>query len=93
MYVCVLYVSSSVALMVVCGIIDHVIIQPTQTSDTVRPLSALLRSLPLHCSRLRSTAAASALLRPLSALLRPLYVGVRLCSEHVPQRSALMGHL
>ena len=29
---------------------------------------------------------------PLSALMRPLHVGIRLCSEYVPQRSALMGH-
>ena len=48
---------------------------------------------PLYCGRFRSTAATSALLRslphhcarPLSAPLRPLYVGVRLCSEYVPQ--------
>ena len=61
--------------------------------------SAPLRPLPLHCGRFCSTAAAStplwplsAVLRPLSALLWPLYVGVRLCSEYVLQRSAPMGH-
>ena len=61
--------------------------------------SVLLRPLPLHCGRFCSTAAAStplwplsAVLRPLSALLWPLYVGVRLCSEYVLQRSAPMGH-
>ena len=64
----------------------HVIIQPARTSDSVRPLS-------LHCGRFRSTAAASALLRPLSAQLRPFYIGIRLCSEYVPQRSALVGHI
>ena len=54
--------------------------------------SAPLRALPLHCGCFRFTAVASAPLRPLSALLRPLHVGIRPCSEYVPQQSALMGH-
>ena len=37
--------------------LDHVIIQPARTSDAVRPLSPLLRPLPLHFGRFRSTAA------------------------------------
>ena len=39
-----------------------------------------VRPLPLHCGRSPH--------RP----LRPLNVGIRLCSEYDPQRSALMGH-
>ena len=100
-----LHLSCCVAIIIIN--LDHMIIQPALTSEAVWSLSALMQllsallwPLPLHCTCFHSTVAASAPLRPLSVLLcllsaplQPLCVKVQLCSEYVPKRSALMGHL
>ena len=74
-----------------CGIRSR---DNTASAD-VQHCAAALRSTAAASAplcRFHSTVVASAPLRPFSAVLRPLYVGVQLCSEYVPQWSALMGH-
>ena len=83
----------------VYGNLDHVIllaagadVRLCSTSAIVRSTTACLdavRPLPLYCGRFCSTAAA---LRTTAATLALLRLRVRLCSEYVPQRSALMSH-
>ena len=81
-FICILYLCIYLSK---CVTLDQVIIQSARTSDAVRPLSTLLRPLPLYCGRFRSLAAA---LRITAAALcrSPTVFGV--CSL----RNALMGH-